>query len=95
MIGNFVYFGLEIEGRLISLASAEINLILSNVKMTVFATLPEFRSNSFARWLLGYMENVMRSCGLQISYTIARSVSIRMNITFGKTGYIYAGRSKA
>ena len=63
--------------------------------MTIFASLPEFRGNSFAIWLLGYMENVMLSCGLQTSYTITGSVSARMNVTFGKAGYIYAGRSKA
>jgi putative beta-lysine N-acetyltransferase len=92
MKDNLIYFGIEIDGRLASLASAEMNPISSNVEMTDFATLPAFRGNSFANQLLGRMENEMIEKGIQTAYTIARAISPAMNITFSKAGYTYGGR---
>jgi beta-lysine N6-acetyltransferase len=89
-----VYFGIEIEGKLVSLASSEMDKTAENVEMTDFATLPEYRGRSFAVRLLKYMESQMKTHGIKTAYTIARAVSAGMNITFAKSGYHYAGRLK-
>ncbi|MFA5784119.1 MAG: putative beta-lysine N-acetyltransferase [Phycisphaerae bacterium] len=89
---HIVYFGIEIEGKLVSLSSCEMDTDAQNVEMTDFATLPEFRGSSFAGLLLGYMENQMRLSKMLTAYTIARSVSHGINITFARAGYTYGGR---
>lgn len=88
------YFGVEKDGDLIALSSAEIDALALNVEMTDFATLPEWRGNRLAIHLLMKMEKEMRQQGIKMAYTIARAVSIGMNIIFAKLGYTYGGRLK-
>lgn len=85
------YFGIEHEGRLVALASSEMELEARTVEMTDFATLPEFRGHGLALHLLVAMEAAMRRKGIATAYTIARAVSAGMNITFAKAGYRYSG----
>ncbi|MCF7954245.1 MAG: putative beta-lysine N-acetyltransferase [Phycisphaerae bacterium] len=92
MAEQVVYFGVEINNELVALSSAEMDTVSKNVEMTDFATLPKFRSKSYASRLLRFMENEMRARGIQTAYTIARAISPGMNITFGKAGYTYGGR---
>lgn len=88
------YYGVETNGHLISLSSAEKDTDNSNVELTDFATLPEWRGNGFAQHLLAKMEKDMKKIDMKTAYTIARAVSPGMNITFSKAGYIFAGRLK-
>jgi len=92
MLKHIIYFGIEINKKFVALSSAEMDTVSKNVEMTDFATLPKFRGNSYASLLLRFMENEMRSRGMQTAYTIARAISPGMNITFGKAGYTYGGR---
>jgi putative beta-lysine N-acetyltransferase len=85
------YFGVNRGGKLIALASAEIDREGSNAEMTDFATLPDFRGNSLAQLLLKAMEKEMRRTGILTLYTIARLHSPAMNRTFLKLQYHYAG----
>ncbi|HHE32302.1 MAG TPA: putative beta-lysine N-acetyltransferase [Chlorobaculum parvum] len=91
MASHIDYFGVEYEGRLIALASSEMDLDGLNVEMTDFATLPEFRGRNLALHLLAEMEETMRQKGMRTAYTIARAVSPGMNITFAKAGYKFSG----
>lgn len=88
------YFGVESDGELIALSSAEIDETALNVEMTDFATLPEWRGNRLAIHLLLRMEREMKKKGLKMAYTIARAVSVGMNVIFAKLGYTYGGRLK-
>ncbi|WP_099190737.1 putative beta-lysine N-acetyltransferase [Tepidibacter mesophilus] len=88
---NVEYFGIWHKGNIISLASCEMDLKNLNVEMTDFATLPEYRGNKFALFLLNKMEQSMKKRGMKTVYTIARSISYAMNITFSKLGYNYTG----
>jgi len=88
---NVEYFGIWHKNNIIALASCEIDLKNSNVEMTDFATLPEYRGNKFALFLLNKMEQCMKRNGIKTAYTIARSISYSMNITFSKLGYIHTG----
>lgn len=90
MTNNCVYFAIREGESIIALSSAEMDRC-RNAEMTDFATLPEYRGKSFARHLLLEMEREMRSRNIKLTYTIARSVSYGMNITFAKAGYRYGG----
>ena len=92
MLKNIVYFGIEINKKLVALSSAEVDHDSRTVEMTDFATLPEFTGNSFASHLLERMEQDMKTRAIRTAYTIARAISTGMNITFARAGYTYTGR---
>ena len=91
MINDVVYFGSWLKGDLVGLSSAEMDRMNKNVEMTDFAVLPDYRGKNIAVHLLNLMEREMEERFLTMSYTIARSLSYGMNITFAKLGYVYAG----
>lgn len=88
---NVQYFGIKEKGRLVAASSCEMDIDGKNVEMTDFATLPEYRSKGLASFLLSKMENEMLKRGMLTCYTIARSLSYGMNITFAKHKYLFAG----
>lgn len=88
---HIIYFGIRENGRLIAVSSCETDLIAKNVEMTDFATLPDYRSQGLASFLLAGMEREMKKRGFLTAYTIARAVSYGMNITFAKNHYIFSG----
>jgi putative beta-lysine N-acetyltransferase len=88
------YFGVEVNGRLVAVSSAEMDKQSSSAEMTDFATLPEWRGNGFAQCLLLQMEKAMKNKGIKTTYTIARAMSAGMNVTFSKAGYRFGGRLK-
>jgi len=91
MAENVAYFGIWEGGRLLALASAEIDREGENAEMTDFATRPECRGRGLASFLLARMEREMHGAGIRTLYTIARAYSHGMNLTFAKGGYAYAG----
>ena len=91
MADNVVYFAVECDEKIVSLASSDMYIEDRHVEMTDFATLPEYRKNRLATFLLSVMEEEMRRLGLKLSYTIARAISYGMNITFSRMGYQYSG----
>lgn len=92
MQSHVAYFGIEIDGKLVALSSAEMDLDGQNTEMTDFATLPEFLGNGFAVHLLAAMEPEVKKRGIKTAYTIARAASPGMNITFARLGYSFGGR---
>ena len=88
---HIVYFGVETEGHLVALSSAEMDKENLNVEMTDFATLPTWRGHGVALHLLNAMENEMHLRGIKVACTIARAVSPGMNVTFARGGYEFAG----
>lgn len=86
------YFGARTQGKLVAVASAEVDMDGKNAEMTDFATLPAHRGKGLASHLLATMEAAMRTMGIHTGYTIARAVSPGMNITFARAGYSYSGR---
>ncbi|MEZ5334468.1 MAG: putative beta-lysine N-acetyltransferase [Methanolobus sp.] len=88
---NLVYFCIRRNTKLVAIASCEVDVKNSNVEMTDFATLSEFRGNGYSYYLLEEMEKEMRKRGIKTAYTIARAVSYGMNTVFSRSSYIYAG----
>ncbi|MCD8492736.1 MAG: putative beta-lysine N-acetyltransferase, partial [Geovibrio sp.] len=89
---SVAYFGIRENGRITALASAEMNPHIKAAEMTDFATLPEARGKGYASALLAKMEQEVPQLGISTFYTIARSLSYGMNITFSKRGYRFGGR---
>ncbi|MBY6186679.1 putative beta-lysine N-acetyltransferase [Marinobacter hydrocarbonoclasticus] len=88
---NVAYFGVEQQGQLVALASAEQCFRSGTVEMTDFATAAEARGQGWAQHLLARMEQAMTEQGHRVAYTIARAVSVGMNRTFARAGYQMAG----
>lgn len=86
------YFGIEADGDLIAVSSAERDKKNQNAEMTDFATLTEWRGCGFARQLLSHMEKHAMKEGIITTYTIARALSPGINITFAQNEYQYCGR---
>ncbi len=85
------YFGIEKRGKLVALASAEVNAEEENAEMTDFATLPDHRGKKYAISILRNMETSMKKEGIKSLYTIARLRSHGMNLTFLRLNYRFAG----
>jgi len=88
---NFIYFSIRENDRIVALSSTEMDYNHQNVEMTDFATLPEYRENGLAIYLLQEMESKMKMQNMKTAYTIARSASYGINIIFVKSGYKYSG----
>lgn len=88
---HIVYFGVWLDGKLAALSSAETDRATRSVEMTDFATLPEYRGRRLAQGLLARMDQYAASEGFCTGFTIARSQSFGMNITFARRGYQYGG----
>ena len=91
MASHVRYFYAKEHGRIIALSSAEFDVENLNVEMTDFATLPQCRGRSIAVRLLALMEDDPAVQQMKTAYTIARSLSPGMNITFARHGYAYGG----
>ncbi len=85
------YFGAEINGKIVAVASAEVDRKGGNAEMTDFATLESHQGNRLASLILQTMEWEMKKQGINTLYTIARLNSIPMNKTFLRANYQYAG----
>ncbi len=96
MQGDTIFAGVEKEGIIVALASAECDLSEGHLyaEMTDFATDEDHRGNGYALHLLSFLETQAKEKGVQTAFTIARAISEGMNITFSKAGYIYGGRLK-
>lgn len=91
MKNNVVYFGCFFKDKLVAASSAEMDPATQSVEMTDFATAKDFRGKNLAMHLLAKMELEMKKNGMKIFYTIARSFSFGMNISFSKSGYKFGG----
>lgn len=91
MSGNFIYFSIRNNNKIVALASTEMDMDSQNVEMTDFATLPEYQGNGFGVYLLQKMEDEMHRRNIMTAYTIARALSCGINKIFAKMGYTYSG----
>ncbi|MFP4465550.1 MAG: putative beta-lysine N-acetyltransferase [Candidatus Goldiibacteriota bacterium] len=88
---NIVYFKAVNNKKIAAVSSAETYSSWQAVEMTDFATLPDHLGKGLAFALLKTMEEEMKQENYKTSYTIARSLSPGMNITFAKAGYKFCG----
>ncbi|MBO9130429.1 putative beta-lysine N-acetyltransferase [Bacillus sp. 165] len=87
-----IYYVYEKEGRIVSAASAELDVVQRNAELTNCATLEEHRNYGLMKELLKKLEEELFNRAIYCSYTIARSLSYGMNAAFHQLGYTYTGR---
>lgn len=85
------YYGVFANKKLIAASSAEIDSLSGNAEMTDFATDENYSGNNLSILLLRKMEDDLTGNNIKTAYTIARSLSPAMNITFAKQNYNYSG----
>ena len=91
-INNHVtYFCIRMDHRIVALAASEMDPDNLAAELTDFATLTEHRRQGMASCLLKAMEDEMILQGFKTAYSIARSLSPAMNLTFFNNGYRYGG----
>ncbi len=91
MKDHVVYFGIKKQGELVAISSAEMDKENLNAEMTDFATHLDYRGLNLSLFLLKEMEDYLKSIDFKTAYTIARSISYGMNITFAKNNYVFGG----
>ena len=91
MNGHTPYFCIRERERLIAVAASEMDDENRSVEMTDFATLSEYRGQRLAGYLLTRMERKMARQGMKTLFSIARSLSPAMNMTFSNQGYVFGG----
>ncbi|MDK8179769.1 putative beta-lysine N-acetyltransferase [Paenibacillus sp. UMB4589-SE434] len=82
----------ELQGQLVSAASAEINTTFHNAEMTDCATLHTCRNKGLMRLLLQELEQELLRRNITCAYSLARALSTGMNAVFKQLGYEYGGR---
>ena len=85
------YYLIRKDSVLAAVASCEVDGENKNAEVTDFATAALFRGRGLAAILLRTMETELRNEGILLAYTIARSLSYPMNITFAGAGYRFGG----
>ena len=70
------YYAVQHNGKLVAVASADIDRVNGCVEMTDFATLRAYRGRNLAQILLHHMDEEMLRIGKRISFTIARANGI-------------------
>lgn len=91
MKGHVQYYGVFYNKKLIAASSAEIDPFSGNAEMTDFAADKDYSGNNLSILLLRKMEDDLTGKNIKTAYTIARSLSPAMNITFAKQDYNYSG----
>jgi len=92
MASHIKYFKIRKNGRIVAVASGEMDRENESVEMTDFAVLPNYQRKGMALSLLLKMEAEMKKAGIRTAFTIARTMSIGMNVTFGRMGYTLSGK---
>lgn len=87
-----LFYVAEHKGKIVSVASAEMNRIDCNAELTNCATINSHRKAGLMKILLNKLEEELRQRHIYCAYTIARSLSFGMNCAFYQLGYTYTGR---
>jgi beta-lysine N6-acetyltransferase len=85
------YLLVRFGGRLVAVASGELDADARASEMTDFATHPDHRGRGLASALLRRLDRALAREGIRTGYTIARAPSSGMNRVFASGGYRYAG----
>ncbi|MGF7186427.1 putative beta-lysine N-acetyltransferase [Desulfitispora alkaliphila] len=88
-----VLFKLILDGdRIVSAASADMDIKNKNAEMTDCATDPQYRGSGFMSILMRELEKEIKAKGIITAYSLARAQSFGMNNVFYRLGYRYNGR---
>ncbi|MCL6571229.1 MAG: putative beta-lysine N-acetyltransferase [Bacillus sp. (in: Bacteria)] len=86
------YYGVFHDGKIVSVASAEINHVYKNAELTDCATVTQHRKYGLMKIILHALEGELKRKGIFCVYSISRSLSFGMNAVLFQLGYSYRGR---
>lgn len=92
MQDNLIFKAAIYDKQIISVASADLDPDNLNAEITDCATSTKHRGSGLMERLIRELEEELRQKNYLTAYTIARSVSLGINIVFVKRGYHYSGR---
>jgi putative beta-lysine N-acetyltransferase len=87
-----IFMAAEEEGKIISIASADMNKFHMNAEITDCATYPEYRGRNILSELICRLEEELKHAGFTSAYSLSRAKNIGINKSFSKLGYLYSGR---
>jgi putative beta-lysine N-acetyltransferase len=82
----------EEEGKIISIASADMNKLNMNAEITDCVTYPEYRGRNILSELICGLEEELKHAGFTTAYSLSRAKNIGINKSLCKLGYLYSGR---
>jgi putative beta-lysine N-acetyltransferase len=86
-----IYFGIKHSGKLVSVASAEVNYKFSNAELTDCASLPECAGRGYMQDILQTVQTELLNRNIFCHYTLARAGQPGINKVFFKLGFDYCG----
>jgi len=92
MKDNIVYYCYYDGDVLAGVSSSEKDEYNKNAEMTDFAIKEEYRGKNLSQEFLRIMEEDLKKDNYKLLYTIARSASAGMNVTFAREGYVFSGK---
>jgi beta-lysine N6-acetyltransferase len=87
-----IYYCFQEKEKIVSAASAEVNLFYKNAELTDCATLMSYRKHGLMKFLLQKLEEDLIKSRIYCAYSLARARSFGMNAVFHHLGYSYRGR---
>lgn len=78
--------------KVVSVASADMDLNNLNAEITDCATYPEFRGKGLLSNLICFLEKDMKNKGFHALYSLSRANNPGINLALAKQGYRYSGR---
>ncbi|MGA9188784.1 MAG: putative beta-lysine N-acetyltransferase [Methanosarcina sp.] len=92
MDSNVLYFLVEKQGKIVSLASAEMDPENGSAEITDCLTIPYERGKGLIKELITALEKELSDRGFQSTYTLCRALSSGINTAFASLGYAFTGR---
>ncbi|AKB76945.1 Beta-lysine acetyltransferase [Methanosarcina horonobensis HB-1 = JCM 15518] len=92
MDSNVLYLLIEKHGKIVSIASAEMDPKTGSAEITDCLTVPSERGKGLIKELIAALEKELSARNFLSSYTLCRASSSGINIAFASLGYTYTGR---
>ena len=93
VMNDHILFKVAIEdGKIISIASADMDIFNLNAEITDCATYPEHRGRGMLSSLIQLLEQDLRDKGFHTLYSLSRAINPGINRSLSKLGYRFCGR---
>lgn len=93
VMNSKILFKAVFEGeRMISMASADMDMENLNAEITDCATYPAYRGQGLLSYLIYELETDLRDRGFYTLYSLSRAINTGINMSLRKQGYNYGGR---
>jgi putative beta-lysine N-acetyltransferase len=86
-----LFFGVKESGKLVSVASAEINSYFGNAELTDCASLIECRGKGYIKTILEFIQTDLKNRDILCHYTLARANEPGINKVFFDLGFKFCG----